>query len=258
MANKKFSDLDTASTLTGVELFAVSQSGVSKKSLLSAVKSFLDSAVATLTNKTFDTAGAGNVFKINGTTISTNTGTGSNVLATSPTLVTPALGTPSSGVGTNLTGTASGLTAGTVTTNANLTGPITSTGNATSIAAQTGTGSVFVMQASPTLTTPDIGVATGTSLSTTGNHSVTTAGNGLLVKEGTNAKQGTAVLVAGAVVVSNTTVTANSRIFLTSQVDGGTAGFVRVSARTVGTDFTITSSSGSDTSTIAFQIFEPA
>ena len=37
----------------------------------------------------------------------TNTGTGNNVLATSPTLVTPALGTPSSGTVTNLTGTAS-------------------------------------------------------------------------------------------------------------------------------------------------------
>lgn len=42
-----------------------------------------------------------------------------------------ALGTPSSGIATNLTGTASGLTAGNVTTNANLTGHITSTGNAT-------------------------------------------------------------------------------------------------------------------------------
>lgn len=41
----------------------------------------------TLTNKTFDTAGTGNVFKINGTTISANTGTGSNVLNTSPNLV---------------------------------------------------------------------------------------------------------------------------------------------------------------------------
>lgn len=41
-----------------------------------------------------------------------------------------ALGTPSSGVATNLTGTASGLTAGNVTTNANLTGHVTSTGNA--------------------------------------------------------------------------------------------------------------------------------
>lgn len=45
-----------------------------------------------------------------------------------------ALGTPSSGVATNLTGTASGLTAGTVTTNANLTGVVTSVGNATAIA----------------------------------------------------------------------------------------------------------------------------
>jgi hypothetical protein len=34
----------------------------------------------------------------------TNTGTGNNVLATSPTLVTPALGTPSSGILTNCTG----------------------------------------------------------------------------------------------------------------------------------------------------------
>lgn len=58
----------------------------------------------TLTNKTFDTAGAGNVFKINGTQITTNTGTGSNVLATSPTLVTPILGTPTSGTLTNCTG----------------------------------------------------------------------------------------------------------------------------------------------------------
>ena len=45
-----------------------------------------------------------------------------------------ALGTPLSGVATNLTGTAAGLTAGNVTTNANLTGIVTSTGNATAIA----------------------------------------------------------------------------------------------------------------------------
>jgi hypothetical protein len=37
-----------------------------------------------LTNKTYDTAGTGNVFKINGTQITSNTGTGANVLATSP------------------------------------------------------------------------------------------------------------------------------------------------------------------------------
>lgn len=75
-----------------------------------------------------------------------------------------ALGTPSSGTATNLTGTASGLTAGTVTTNANLTGPITSVGNATSVASQTGTGSKFVMDTSPTLVTPTLGVATATTI----------------------------------------------------------------------------------------------
>jgi hypothetical protein len=52
----------------------------------------------------------------------------------SPILNGGALGTPASGVATNLTGTASGLTAGTVTTNANLTGDVTSSGNSTTIA----------------------------------------------------------------------------------------------------------------------------
>jgi hypothetical protein len=50
------------------------------------------SSTTTFTNKTFDTAGTGNVFKINGTQVSAVTGSGSVVLATSPTLVTPTLG----------------------------------------------------------------------------------------------------------------------------------------------------------------------
>lgn len=91
-----------------------------------------------------------------------------------------------------------------------------------------------------------------------GNLAVGTAGTGLRVKEGSNAKQGTAALAGGAAVVANTSVTATSRIFLTSQADGGTPGWLRVSARTAGTSFTITSSSGTDTSTVAYQIFEPA
>lgn len=45
----------------------------------------------TLTNKTFDTAGTGNVFRINSTQISAITGTGSAVLATSPSISNPAL-----------------------------------------------------------------------------------------------------------------------------------------------------------------------
>lgn len=100
----------------------------------------------------------------------TMTGTGSVVMSTSPTLVTPALGTPSALVGTNITGTAAGLTAGNVTTNANLTGPITSVGNATSVASQTGTGSTFVMSASPTLT----GTLTAAAIAASGDFAVAT------------------------------------------------------------------------------------
>ncbi len=48
--------------------------------------------------------------------------------------------------------------AATVTTNADLTGPITSVGNATSVASQTGTGSTFVMNESPTITSPVIDI----------------------------------------------------------------------------------------------------
>jgi 6-pyruvoyl-tetrahydropterin synthase len=63
---------------------------------------------------------------------------------------------------TNISGNAA-----TVTTNANLTGPITSTGNATAVASQTGTGSTFVMNTSPVLVTPTLGVATGQSVTIT-------------------------------------------------------------------------------------------
>ena len=70
----------------------------------------------------------------------------------------------------NVTGNVSGSSgsctgnASTVTTNANLTGPITSVGNATSIASQTGTGTKFVVDNTPTLITPVLGVATATSI----------------------------------------------------------------------------------------------
>ena len=77
---------------------------------------------------------SGKVFKINNVDLKNVTETLTNKTLTAPTLTTPALGTPASGVATNLTGTASNLTAGTVTTNANLTGDVTSSGNATTIA----------------------------------------------------------------------------------------------------------------------------
>jgi hypothetical protein len=91
-----------------------------------------------------------------------------------------------------------------------------------------------------------------------GSLSLDTAGAGLQLREGSNAKMGTVALVAGSAVVANTSVTATSRIFLTSQADGGAPGWLRVSARTAGTSFTITSSSATDTSTVAYMIVDPA
>lgn len=47
-------------------------------------------------------------------------------------------------------------------------GPISILGQVTTVTSQTGTGSKFVMDTSPTLVTPNIGVATGASVSVTG------------------------------------------------------------------------------------------
>jgi hypothetical protein len=55
----------------------------------------------------------------------------------------------------------------TVLAPSNLTGPITSIGAATTIASQTGTGTKFVVDTSPTLITPVLGVATATSINGT-------------------------------------------------------------------------------------------
>lgn len=87
--------------------------------------------------------------------------------------------------------------AATVTTNANLTGVITSTGNATSIASQTGTGTKFVVDTSPTLITPNIGVATGTSVTLSGARSFITA-NSETYALGLSYKSGDGVYFIGA------------------------------------------------------------
>ena len=78
---------------------------------------------ATVTNGVYTTDLASGVLTFLGTPSSANlaaavsdeTGSGSLVFATNPTLVTPALGTPSALVGTNISGTAASLTAGKVT-----------------------------------------------------------------------------------------------------------------------------------------------
>lgn len=70
--------------------------------------------------------------------------------------------------------------------------------------------------------------------------------------------KGRAVLVGGTVTVPTKKATATANIMLTTQVPGGTPGWLQVSARTAGTSFTILSSSGTDTSTVGYTITEPA
>lgn len=295
----------TSKTLTAPIISVISNTGA--LSLPTSTDTLIGKATTdTLTNKTLDTAGTGNVLKINGTTISGTSGTGSVVLAVSPTVTGTAIATNLTASGTvtsalfsgpltgavtgNVTGNVTGTVTGsaslnllksgdtmsgaiamgankitglgtptanttdaantayvdaaittavtnviasapalldtldelaaalgddanfatTVTTNlalkaplaspaltgvptaptaiaatnttqiattafvqsvtvapSNLTGPITSVGSATSIASQTGTGTKFVVDTSPTLVTPVLGVATATSINGT-------------------------------------------------------------------------------------------
>ena len=90
----------------------------------------LEAELEILDDATLSTTQINYLASATGTTGTTSTNL---VFSTSPTLVTPVLGTPASGVMTNVTGTASGLTAGNVTTNANLTGEVTSVGNAATL-----------------------------------------------------------------------------------------------------------------------------
>lgn len=106
----------------------------------------------------------------------TTTGTGSGVRATSPTLVTPNLGTPTVLVGTNITGTAAGFTAGSVS---NLAGgsagniPYQSGAGATGFSAAGTAGQALVSggTGAPTWTTGTLALAG--NFTTSGAHAVT-------------------------------------------------------------------------------------
>lgn len=99
--------------------------------------------------------------------VTDETGTGSLVFATSPTLVTPLLGTPTSGTLTNCTGLpvstgVSGLGAGVAT----FLGTPSSANLATAVTDETGSGSL-VFGTSPTITTPVITLGQNTPTFTT-------------------------------------------------------------------------------------------
>ena len=84
-------------------------------------------------------------------------------------------------------------------------------------------------------------------------------GDGRKLKEGTDQFGGAATLVLGVATVTNANVAANSRIHLTVQSLGTVTApkAVAVTARTVGTSFTITSADLTDTSVVAWEIVTP-
>jgi hypothetical protein len=145
----------------------------------------------------------------------TNTGTGNNVLATSPTLVTPALGTPSSGTVTNLTGTASININGTVGATTPATASVTTLTTSSTVTHNGGTANgVTYLNGSKVLTSGSTFVFDGTNVG---------IGTSSPSSWGKFAVQGTA---SGSQVVSaivNTSGTANSQTVLS--FDAGASGF---------------------------------
>jgi hypothetical protein len=69
--------------------------------------------------------------------------------------------------------------------------------------------------------------------------------------------EGEATLVGGTIQVAETRIAATDRIMLSRKTTGGTAGHLAISALVAGATFDITSSSGTDTSVIAYTIFKP-
>lgn len=101
--------------------------------------------------------------------------------------------------------------------------------------------------------------ASGDVLIASGNLKINTAGNGLLIKSGSNARIGTGTLSGGTLTVSNSSVTANTRVFLQDTTSGS---LVNVGSLTVvtnaGSNFVVTSSNALDTSTFNWMLVESA
>jgi len=218
-----------------------------------------------------------------GTGVTTSTGSGANALATSPSLTTPILGTPTSGTLTNCTGLpistgVSGLGAGVATflttpSSANLDALVTD---------DTGSG-VLVFSNNPTLVSPVIGVASGTSLTVSGAlTSSGTAGIGYVAGAGGIVTQGSsktnpvtlnktcgqitmdnealAQFAVATFTLNNSTI-ADDDVLILNHVSGGTAGKYLLNAQCAAGSASInvtnvTTGSASEAIVIAFVVIK--